>query len=95
MPATPKIYKTFDIWKAACDAVDGSHPTASQCVSDDGSGYKATRWGGPSHVRLRRRKRTILLTAAAHNDLFGGNVSFAIRKQTFASVNLNGRFGSI
>ena len=30
MPATPKIYKTFDIWKATYDVVDGSHPTASQ-----------------------------------------------------------------
>jgi hypothetical protein len=58
-------------------------------------GYKATRWGGPSHVRLRLTKRTILLTAAAHNDLFVGNVRFAIRKRTFASVNLNDRCGSI
>ncbi len=59
-----------------------------------GFGYKATRWGGPSHVRLRLRKRTILLTAAAHNDLFVGNVSFAIRNRTFAATNLNDRFGS-
>ena len=50
--------------------------------------------GDPSRVRLCLRKRTIELIAAAHNDLFVGNVSFAIRKRTFAATNLNDRFGS-
>jgi hypothetical protein len=44
---------------------------------------------------LRLRKRTIEPIAAAHNDLFAGNVSFAIRKRTFAATDLNDRFGSI
>jgi hypothetical protein len=57
-------------------------------------GYKATRWGDPSHVRLSLRKRTSEPITAAHNDLFVGNVSFAIRKRTFASVNLKDRCGS-
>ena len=73
------------------DAVDGSHPAVSRMTA---CGYKATRCGVPSHVRLRLRKRTSEPITAAHNYLFGGNVSFAIRKQTFASVNLNGRCGS-
>ena len=60
-----------------------------------GCGYKTTSWDGPSHVRLRRRKQTIESIAAPHNDLFAGNVRFAIRKRTFASVNLNDRCGSI
>ncbi len=58
-------------------------------------GYEATRWGDPSHVRLSQRKRTSEPITAAHNDLFVGNVSFAIRKQTFAATNLNDRFASI
>jgi hypothetical protein len=59
------------------------------------SGYKATRWGDPSHVRLRLRKRTSEPITAAHKDLFVSNVCFAIRKRTFAATNLNDRFGSI
>ena len=61
----------------------------------DSLGYKATRWGDPAHVRLRLRKRTSEPITAAHNDLFVGNVTFAIRKRTFAPANLNGRYGSI
>jgi hypothetical protein len=48
-----------------------------------------------SHVRLCLRKRTIEPIAAAYNDLFVANVSFGIRKQTFAETNVNDRFGSI
>ena len=51
-------------------------------------GYEATRWGYPSHVRLRLRKQTSEPITATHNDLFVGNVSFAIRKRTFAATNL-------
>jgi hypothetical protein len=58
-------------------------------------GYKATRWGGPSNVRLCLRKGPILLTTAAHNDLFVDNVCFVIRKRTFAVTNLNDGLGSI
>jgi hypothetical protein len=50
-------------------------------------GYEATRWGGPSHVRLCLRKRTIRLTAAAHNDLLVGYVSFAIPKRKKLAVS--------
>jgi hypothetical protein len=50
--------------------------------------------GGRTRL-LSPRKRTSELTAAAHNDLFVGNVSFAIRKQTFASSFMNGNLGSI
>ncbi len=53
------------------------------------------RWGGPSHVRLRKRKRTIELTAAAHNEFYEGNVGFAIRLRTFAALIVNGNLGSI
>ena len=60
-----------------------------------GFDYKATRWGDPSHVRLSLRKRTSEPITAAHNDLFVGNVGFAIQKRTFASANVNDRFGSI
>ena len=48
-----------------------------------------------ANVRLQKRKRKISPITAAHNELFVGNVSFAIRKRTFASVNLNDRCGSI
>ncbi len=58
-------------------------------------GYKATRWNDPSNVRLRLTKRTIEPIAVAHNDLFVGNVSFAIPKRTFAATHLNDLFGSI
>ena len=68
--------------------------SARPCNRMTACGYKATRWNGPSHIRLRRRKQTIESIAASHNDLFAGNVRFAIRKRTFASVNLNGRNGS-
>ena len=57
-------------------------------------GYKATRWSTGSHVRLHRKKPTIAPTTAAHNDRLVGNVRFAIRKPTFASVSLKGRCGS-
>ncbi len=57
-------------------------------------GYKATKWGIPSHVRLRLRKRTSEPITAAHNNLFVGNVSFAIRKRTFALAGVNDREGS-
>ncbi|MEE8292351.1 MAG: hypothetical protein V3R80_12800 [Candidatus Tectomicrobia bacterium] len=33
--------------------------------------------------------------AAMHDNLFVRNVSFAIRKRTFAATSLNARFGSI
>ncbi len=58
-------------------------------------GYKATRWGSPSYVRLRRIKRTIELIDAAHNDRLVGNVCFAIRKPPFAEADVNDREGSI
>jgi len=45
------------------------------------SGYKATRWGVPSHVRLCLRKRTNEPITAAQNDLFVGYVGFAIPKR--------------
>ena len=60
-----------------------------------GHGYKPTRWGDPSHVRLHRRKPTITLVAVTHNGFVLGNVSFAIWKQTFAESNMNDRVGSI
>ncbi len=60
-----------------------------------GLGHETTRWGDLSHVRYRLRKRTIEPVAAEHNDLFVGNVSFGIRKRTFATAALNGCFGSI
>lgn len=49
-------------------------------------GYNATRWNGPSHVRLRLTKRPILLTAAVHNDPFVGNVSLATPSRAAQSV---------
>ncbi len=52
-----------------------------------GFGYKATKRGGASHVRLRRIKRTIEPIAAAHNDRFVGNVSFAIPKRKKMAVS--------
>jgi hypothetical protein len=57
-------------------------------------GYKATRWGGLSHVRYRLRKRTSEPITAAHNDLFVGNVSFAIQLRTFAASIVNGKAGA-
>jgi hypothetical protein len=58
-------------------------------------GYKATRWGDPSHVGLHLRRRTSEPITAAHKDLFVGNVGFAIRNWTFATVNLNDHCGSV
>ena len=51
--------------------------------------------GDPSRVRLCLRERSIEPIAAAHNDLVVGNVSFAIRKRTFAAAALNDRFGPV
>jgi hypothetical protein len=45
------------------------------------NGYKATRWIGPSHVRLCLRKRTNESIAAAQKEFCGGYDSFAIRKR--------------
>ncbi len=45
-------------------------------------------------ARQRLAKASSRFTAT-HNDHSVGNVSFAIRKRTFAPANLNGRFGSI
>ena len=59
------------------------------------SGYEATKWKNHYHVRLGLRKQTIEPTAAAHKDLFVGNVGFAIPKRTFAATHLNDLFGSI
>jgi hypothetical protein len=51
--------------------------------------------GASCNDRLQIRTRTFEPTAAAHNDFFVGNVSFAIRKRTLATVNFNDRCGSI
>ena len=58
-------------------------------------GYEAIKSVCPANVRLSLRKRTSEPITAAHNDLVVGNVSFAIRKRTFASASFNGGFESI
>ena len=68
--------------------------SARPCNRMTACGYKATRWGGLSHVRYRLRKRTSEPITAAHNDLFVGNVRFAIREPTLAPSIANGRIGS-
>jgi hypothetical protein len=40
-------------------------------------------------------KRTIALNCAVHNELFDGNVGFAIQLQTFITAIVNGNLGSV
>jgi hypothetical protein len=40
-------------------------------------------------------KQTIALNCAVHNELFDGNVGFAIQLQTFITAIVNGNLGSI
>ncbi len=58
-------------------------------------GQKRSLAAASPNVRLWIRKRSFEPTSAAHKDLFVSNVSFAIRKRTFAATNLNDCFGSI
>ena len=57
-------------------------------------GYKSTGRADPFYVRRPRVMPTMVPVAAAHNELFQGNVVFAIRLRTFAAIIVNGNLGS-